>query len=200
MATTYLLLADLRAYAGVPATGEDAYIQALLDAAAEQVDSYCNTRFASTAITLDLHDGDGSRFLKLRHRPVIAVSDVQLAGASIDSALYVVDLAQGYIVLPVLTSDYPRDPRVWRGDTPQGWPRGNQNIGVSYTYGYATVPADVIVATGMIAAALYQDNARRGVQSESAGPYSTTYIQGAEGLPLSTRRLLHRYIEHELGG
>lgn len=197
--TTYQTLDLLRAYSGVPASGEDVYLQALLNAAAEAVDSYCNTRFVSTSVTAEQHDGDGGRWLKLRHRPVLSVTSVTIDGATIDSSTYEVNLEEGYLIIPEI-DETNRDPRVWRSGSTPGWPRGARNIAVTYSYGYSgDIPPDVVAATSMIAAALYQENQRRGIQSEQAGPYSATYLQQA-GLPSGARMLLDRYRQPELGG
>lgn len=197
--TTYATLTDLKTHAGMPATGEDTLLQALLNAAASMVDGYCNTTFVSTTATLELHDGDGGRFLQLRHRPVISVATVELDGSAISSDEYEIDNAQGWLVIPEYDAETV-NPRIWRGGEGTGcWPRGTRNIGITYAYGYATVPDAVSVATCMVAAALYQSGQRRGVSAKQLGPLSYTFTSD-QHFPSAARAALERYREFEVAG
>jgi hypothetical protein len=200
--TTYATLADLRTHAGIPATGEDALLQALLNTAAEVVDGYCNTTFVSTTITLEMHDGAGSRWLYLRHRPVISITEIQLVGAAISTDAYELDTDEGCAIIPHYDEDEEgRNPRLWRrsGGDVDGWPTGTRNIGVTYVYGHSTIPDGLSIATCMIAAALYQGGQRRGVTSESLGPRTVAY-SAAESIPSVARVMLDKYREYEVRG
>jgi len=196
--TTYATLADLRTHAGMPAATEDTLLQALLNAAASMVDGYCNTAFVATTVTLELHDGDGGRFLQLRHRPVISVTTVELDGSTLDDDSYEIDTAQGWLVIPEYDAE-TANPRIWRGGSGSAWPLGTRNIGVTYIYGYSAVPAAVSAATCMIAAALYQSGQRRGISAKSLGPLSYTFREDAH-FPHEASALLDRYREYEVAG
>lgn len=199
--TTYATVTTLRSYPGIPASGEDTYLQSLLNAAAGLVDGWCNTTFVSTTATAETHDGTGSRFLHLLHRPVISVTTVTLDTSTLSTDAYEIDYAQGTLVIPYDSED-ERNPRIWRrsGGDNDGWPVGTRNIAVTYTYGYSAVPDGVSTATCMIAAGLYQDGQRRGVSAESLGPRSITYDKAQGGLPPAAAMLLQRYVEHEVRG
>jgi hypothetical protein len=210
------MLTDLRQHQGIPATGQDAFLQDLINAAAALVDGWCNTAFVETTVTNEMHDGAGGRFLKLKHRPVISVTSVALDTSAISTDAYEVDTEQGELIIPFVAHSFEneltlnetayRNIRVWRneGRDQLGWPMGTRNIAVSYTYGYSSVPNGVGTACCMVAAGLYQAGQRRGISAETLGPRSIAYgargLLEVQGFPDSARMLLERYREYDLGG
>lgn len=65
------------------------------------------------------------------------------------------------------------------------WATGIQNITVTYTHGYATIPTDIAAICARVAARIYQAGLRAaemggvlGVQSLTLGDYSATYATG----------------------
>lgn len=195
--TTYTTLAALRTRIGV-ATGDTDYLEQLIDASALLVDQTCNTTFIDTDVTEE-HSGHGSRYLKLRHRPVLAVASVTLASGLLAATEYELLHTGALKLVEVLPGD---NPRVWRGDyygkDPIGWPVGDNNISVAYSYGYSAVPVPVSLATLLLAMHLYQQNRSLGVSSESMGPRSVSYDKSS--VPSQVYSLLARYIEPEVMG
>jgi len=198
--TTYADLATLRTYPGIPAAGEDAYLQSLLNAAAGMVDGWCNTTFVSSNVALEKHNGTGSRYLQLRRRPVLSVSTVELDGTTYSSDAYEIDYEHGQIIIPDDDED-SRNPRIWRSANAMriGWPLGTQNIAVSYSHGHSAVPDEVTVATCQVASGLYLSGKRQGVQSESLGPRSISYGTASQSMPATAKHLLDRYRIYEVG-
>jgi hypothetical protein len=67
---------------------------------------------------------------------------------------------------------------------------GEQNIRAAYSYGYATVPADVRLVALQIAARIYETGI---VKNEYVGGSSATYLEGAGQLNADERHALRRY-------
>lgn len=149
------------------------------------VESYCRTSFTATAeTTLVLRVRDGR--VRLPHRPVTAVSSVStigddgaplavLAGWTFDGIDTVrVDGIAGIINLAedALTSG---------------------TVSVTFTYGYATVPADVKEVALSVAHRMYTNPA--GMRQESVGAYSVTIGTNEVGTTLysAEKLVLDRY-------
>jgi hypothetical protein len=198
MPTEYATLEELRTHTGLPASGSDALLQALLDAAADLVDDSTNSFFDQRTVTED-HSGRGNRHIRLLQRPVISVTSVAIAGSAIDASLYVLDPG-GWLVG---VEDLGYNPRLFRDARGCGWiwPVGTQNIRVVYEAGYNEVPSAINMATRLIAVDLYDTDQRRGVSAESRGPVSKSYTNFAGySLPMSARALLAKYVQHEVAG
>lgn len=204
MSTTYADIADLLTHPNIPATGSDTFLQACLDAAAALIDSHCNTRFVALGVAAtELYSGRCTRQFRLRHRPVLTISSISVDGAAIDSSLYALsqDGGGGWIETVDLSGD-GYNPRLWRGDSsePYVWPQGTNNISVTYTYGYTTVPDAVSKACAMLAKQIYDTEIRNGVTAESYGPVSKSY-SAETGFQISTvvAALLASYVQYEVG-
>ena len=137
-----------------------AYIQAYTDQVLEEVDD------DEVAFDGPAHD----RRLFLPELPVTAVGEV----VEDDEVLTVDD-------------DYKLGAHgiLWRIDA--YWASGIQNIAVTYTHGYATIPEDIAAVCARVAARIYQAGAKAaqngaiaGVQATSLGDYSVTYVTGAD--------------------
>jgi hypothetical protein len=198
MDTTYAQLTDLRLFAGVPTDGDE-LLQLILNTAAGLVDDYCNTTFVPTTVIDEVHDGTGTQYILLLHRPVVSVTSVKIDDVELASDSYEVAKREGHIVMPDIT-DEDRNPRIWRSCQSAQWPRGERNIKVTYSYGYSSVPEAVKMATCLTAATMYQSNLRQGIASESRGPRSVSYSPAHNGVPSSARQALDRYRESEVVG
>lgn len=199
-APIYATLVDLKTHPGIPATGSDTILQAHLDAAALWIDHYTHSAFDSRSVTDERYDGTGTPYLRIRNRPVISIGSVEIDDEAIASTEYVLN-ELGFIVVPV---NSVFNPRVWRGqddhEHSQGaWPCGTGNITITYTWGRATVPADVNLACRLIAASWFDFDQRRGIKQESYGPTSRTYGD-PEQAPMAARALLQGYVDHEVQG
>lgn len=67
------------------------------------------------------------------------------------------------------------------------WSAGIQNITVTYTHGYATIPGVIAAVCARVAARIYQAGAKAaqnsgvaGVQAMTLGDYSVTYVSSAD--------------------
>lgn len=191
---SYATVTSLKSRLEITDTSEDTYLQLLLDAATVAIDNLCNTKFTPTAVTDELYDGTGTRYLRLKHRPATSVSSVKIDDLSMDSAEY--SVSEGaWLVIP---EDYDQmNVRLYRGQ--QGeycWPEGTNNIKVSYTYGSANVPDPVELACLMLAESYYRNPL--GYTAEAQGPRNVTYGQMIVSPAIAS--LLAAYVQVEVLG
>lgn len=196
--SSYATLAQLRTHTGMPAAGQDELLQALLDAATGWIDGFTNSTFVQATATDEAYDGTGSRSILLRHRPVIEVTAVTVSGAVWSSELWTVNNL-GWLV--AVDNFDISNPRLYRRDDCEqqcGWPPGTQNIKVTYSYGYTSVPAAVATACAMLAAHWYRTDRRQDAKSVSYGPISKTFGE-TTGVPPTILTLLSRFIQTQVG-
>ncbi len=182
--------ADVKAYLGLTGSAQDALLTALIARASEAIERYCSREFAQLART-EYYDGRGVPRLILRQRPVAAapapvlIDDLDrlfAPGSAIPAADILLRAEEGIIELR-------------RGD----FQDGRLNIKVTYTAGYAAVPAPLAQACILLAAALFHRGQQGGdgIASENqGGVYSVTYA----GLLITPeiRELLDPYREIRL--
>lgn len=127
--------------------------------------------FVSQAYTTEKYDGNGQTKLWLRHRPITAVASLEInevavqAAADSISAGFLFDKDQLYIVqgtnVPVGSVLFT-----------DRFPRGQQNISVTYTAGrtIALTPKSLISAHRKQVAHEYRERDRIGEKSKTLGP------------------------------
>jgi hypothetical protein len=195
---SYASLTALKTHAGIPASGADELLQTLLDSATQWIEGYTNSVFTPTAVEDEKHDGRGARHVLLRQRPVISLAGVELDGALLNPAQYAL-VDNAWLVAPQQCGFCPRlgylEPECMAQAV---WPRGTQNISISYTCGYSAVPAAVSQACALLAAQWYREDQRQGAAAESYGPRSVTYRDTGDA-PLPVRALLAQFIQPEPG-
>ena len=132
------------------------------------VRAYCRqniTEATSTGAVLPIQVTDFGYIVRLSERPVSAVSAVSVNGtAYVSGTDYAWDGVSDWLRLATVE---------WSSDSFEAFPPAV----VTYTYGYATVPAAVQAVTLSVAGRLY-DNPR-GMRSESVEGY--TYQRGGAG-------------------
>jgi len=174
-------LDDVKSYLGISGNGSDELLGTLIAAASEAIESYCGRKFASAAV-VEYHDG-GHTFLVLSRFPVSSVSAIYTdpsgrfsPGTLVPASCYVV---YGEAGLVVLTSGV--------------FPAGARAVKVSYTGGYASVPADIGQAATMLVATWYTRSREGadGLASQSVGSYSASFRE--EEWPAQVRALLRGY-------
>lgn len=152
-------------------TTHDAVLQDLITAASAAVETYTARKFTQDSYT-ELYDGTGLPHLVLRQAPVASVTSVKLDGQELPADDYAVYGQTG----------------VLRRKTGY-WPEGVQNIEVSYTAGYASVPPDVEQAAILLVAAWYKTDISdfSNLLSEAGG------VIRPEAMPSRVRALLEPY-------
>jgi hypothetical protein len=165
---------DVKESLGIDAgdTSKDNLIIRKINQATLYIESYCSLsrdhHFALTTYTNEEYDGTNNSTIVLRMRPVTAITSFQrrdstLSDGSFDdveSELYYKDLNAGVIEL------------VTRSNS--GWNRYR----VTYTAGYATIPADLAEACVTLAC-YYVENSASGtaVKKKQEGQRSIEYFQ-----------------------
>lgn len=164
--------------------------------------------FSSATYTDEAYDGSASPYLTLRNWPVASVSAVKVkypdsGTQTIDTDTYRSDLRTGRVFRIETKQDWDwlpdsfdqanrNQPGYFRGLYPR-WPAGFQNILVTYTAGYATIPADLQgVATEMVVELYLNRTQNPRVSSRSAGGQSFTF-HGVDDLLKKYRARLYPY-------
>lgn len=211
--------AKVKTLLGVRGTGDDARWDALRVAAEAVAKSFCKADVESASYTEYL-DGNGTRHLALRRRPVTAVTSVEVAqfgsyGQGNESPYVAwtagVDWALEYTatgpanssktgVLVRLKGNWPEHRSAVRDGT-LAWERvpGLGNVRVVYTAGYTTIPDDLQLAVAEICGYLFRTSYRGGRDyGERLGDHSymvpMARIREAPELG-SVRQILTRYRE-----
>lgn len=166
---------------------------ALVSAAMASVESYCRRSFELGTVT-ETFSGRNSPRIWLSVRPVISVSAVTINGDALDNSqgdAWVFDAGRGELV---------------RGNGQDaarfsGWfPRGTDNVSVTYSGGYATVPGPVVRAGIIIARWLSEASRNAGLYSqERIGDYSYVLNTALGGtLPPGAAGLLAPYVQDDI--
>jgi hypothetical protein len=224
-------LATVKAFLGIAAdvTDHDAQLGQLISGADQAIKRWCRRDLEQATYT-EYYSGLGERDLVLRQWPVTSVSDVRLdqagffgtrAGSFPESSALTLGTHYVLVFDEGSTSNRGLLRRVggissgfggfWPIEYYRGslaarrmpvWPQGDGNIKVTYTAGYATVPADLTLAANELVAWLRMTSKRGGMplQSESLADYSYTLaaLQGRPELG-SVRQLLAPYRELVIG-
>lgn len=127
---------DVKETLGITGTAQDNLIIRKINSATEMIEKYTGTRFASTVYTDEEYDATNSDQLILKHRPVITFTSLSRRDTSlnqadwdtIDTELYFVDFSAGVLDLIFHATGH--------------WNRYR----VTYTAGYAVIPADIVEA------------------------------------------------------
>jgi hypothetical protein len=180
-------IAEYKVWSGITGAAQDALLTVLVDAVSMEVRRWCDRNitdgFESKART-ERYDGNDDQFLQLMEWPVTSVATVKVYAAdgtseTIESTSYRVNGDSGVLsrIDPVL-GRFPVTAfgTVQATFSVQPWfDRGFDNWEVTYTGGYATIPADLKMACYRLTDLAYTARGRNfAIQSESLGGYSYT--------------------------
>lgn len=129
--TAPVTLAEAKTHLNITASTYDVELQAFVDRATAAAETHLGHPIVVATVT-ESHDG-GSEAVRLRRVPeypgVVAVTGVTEDGAAVSASGYTVNTAAGLLYRVTGT-----------------WASGRQNVAVTYTSGYSTVPADLKLA------------------------------------------------------
>jgi hypothetical protein len=165
---TYALtnLSKVKGFLDIDDTDNDDLFNDLINSISDFIENYCGRRFLSTvyavtpADTAEYFDGDDiEEDIYLKNFPITALSKVEYNNGSFsapdwkeyDADRYSYDKNSGIINFPC------------------GVINGKQNIRVSYTAGYATIPHDLELAANKLIAKSFNKRKSEGVTGEGAG-------------------------------
>jgi len=195
-------------------TSLDALIDLLILEVDEVINGYTGRGSLASSVATEYYDGPGRGKLLLRRRPVTTV-----AGVWVDQKAYYGNAAGAFPAESewVVGTDFA----IPRNDASEGnggilvairnpdfgdggiWPAGRGNIKVTYTAGYASIPADLTLAATNLTVLLVNASEKGQILSgETIGSYSyqlltaDAYKAGASGAIIGTvRSILARYQE-----
>lgn len=155
----------------IPDTDNSA-IQAITDATAV-IKAYCNQEIVKVVDDVEVFDGGYGYKLYLSQLPVISITSVAVDGVVLaDGVDYKANRKKGIIYR-------------LQG---QLWPDGVENIEVTYTHGYESVPDVVRVVCMRMASRVYQAGKRSaetggvpGIAQTTLGDYSVSYEREVGG-------------------
>jgi hypothetical protein len=197
---SFATLADVADFLQVEISepGQVASVEAALQAATAAIRSYCRQEISLiTDETITLDSSGGTRIF-LPELPVISVSQVVEDGETLTAG-----------------TDYKLGQHGILHRLGRKWSAGIQNITVTYSHGYATIPDDIVAVCTRAASRAYQAGLRAsdaggvlGVASRQLGDFSVSYtaetvgggvgegVMGASSarmLLMSEKDLLDRY-------
>jgi len=180
MTAPFISSADLAAYTVNDSLNSDLAVIAL-DAACESVRGHVDQALELTSVTDEWRDGNGTGSMLLPF-PLTALTSLVVYADRTDTAPdtlvantdYVVNLTTGVVN------------RIDGGR----FTLGRQNVKVSYSFGYVTVPSDARLVALQVAARIYEIGM---VENESVGGVSQAYVKGAGQLTLDEKHALRRH-------
>lgn len=172
-------LANVKAYLSPPltTTTDDALLTRLVTAASQFIQAWLGRTIAETAYS-ETRNGLGGTRLFLRHRPIVSVASVTVDGVAI---------------APVAGPGQPGylfdDNSVYLAGT--AFTRGQQNVTVAYTAGYATTPPELEQACIALVALRYKERDRIGQVSKNLAGEVVSFAQ--KDMPADVQTLLDQY-------
>lgn len=171
-------LVSVKQYLGITTNASDAVLSALITAASAYVVSYCGRDFGSASAT-ESYDGTGNTRQMLRRVPVTAVSSVVVNGQTLNAVSW-----------PQWGYTFDEYGLIAMGDC-NYFPRGTRNVTVTYTAGYATVPADLSQAVNEMVADKFKRRDNIGISARQIAQETISYTSG--DVPKSALSVLNVY-------
>jgi len=166
---------------GIPAgvTLHDALLDDLVDVGEQMVLAYCGMAALTATSVTEMYDIEaaGTSELRLRGFPVSSVQAVVASGATLQATQWYVDTRPGIVRLSPLGYFFPV---------------GRQQVSVTYTFGYASPPADLQHAATLVAVAEFNRARHAGLSSEGMTGYR--YSVDDSALPPAALAILARYV------
>ena len=158
--TALTSLVRVKEFLNIDGSGDDDRLNTLIAAASAEIQGATNRKIIQATVTDERVDSYGDSRINVREYPIISVSSL----TENDSALVedtgfemkAQDLAAGQII------------RIATG-APTSWARGERVVTVTYSHGYATVPADIQQAATELVAFDYHSEKGSGARFGLAG-------------------------------
>jgi hypothetical protein len=158
-------------------TSADDLLERMIDAASVTIERYCGRTFLQANYT-EVRHGTGQRRMSVRNIPMTAVSSVTVNGRSIPAR-------------PGATGQGFTFDQYCVNLTGYDFTDGYDNVAISYTAGFAAVPADVDLACCELVSLRYKTIDRLGVTSKSLAGESISFNMGDFSEPV--KRALDQY-------
>lgn len=164
-------LANVQAFLGNTVAGDVAEINLLITAASQYVATYCSRIFQSQSYTENYNGTDSDR-LVLRNWPIQSIQSLSVDTVPIPAAANAA--AAGYMFdqkVIYLTGSQYSDNNVFR------FTRGWQNVTVTYSAGYSTIPEDLAQAATEMVADKFKRRQNIGVAARQIAGETISYTQ-----------------------
>lgn len=182
--SSLVTLADVKDWLGITDTASDARLTRLITAASAAVENYVNYPFLTGSRT-EVRDGQGMDRMMLQNWPVTAVASLSIGGTAVTAATTPTGTGFRFDDTMLYLNGYL-------------FTAGFQNVQISYTSGYATLPDDVTQAVILTVQDMVGPQGRdMQIQSYSVpGVYSESYrgLDRKSSLPDVAAALLQNYI------
>ena len=186
----FITLSDLKDYLAITGTENDQTLQLIVDGVNAAILSAIGRPFWSQQFTEYLSGSGFTTNIYTRNFPLTAVDSIEVNGGlgaweTVPSSSYTI----------TSTEEDPRNV----GEIFTGclvWPKGHNNIRITYTAGYTEPPADLKLAALQFANEMWnlQKDGGKNLQSEKLGDWSYTLMDSRENESLlSARQAIERY-------
>lgn len=183
-----LTLNDLKASLQIAfsTTTYDTSLALMVNEATGMIEKKCHRRFKQTTYTTETYDGTGTKQLWIRNPPIISITLITVDNETISEATDYDDY-DGYRIEPQVNG-HKMEGMLYLSN---GWDKGEQNVEVTYSGGYTTIPDDIRRAAVMMIREWYNMYRNtQGFKSESIGKYSYSY----DALPDSVQKSIDDYL------
>lgn len=161
----------------------------IINATVAAAENTCGRKFTRGTYT-DVFDGNNDRLLMVRTVPLVSITTIDIT----DDGEVVTSYAGDKFRFDVETGEIR-----WKPTEGSWFPRGFQNISVTYVGGYDPLPADLQSAIIQGAAFFIgEEQDPAGIIKEKLGDYEVTYAFDPRSMsmwPPTARALLSSYIE-----
>ena len=171
-------VADVQAYLGVPSGQDAALLQTLVTGASAAIQSYIGFNVALATYT-ETRSGHGRCSLALRNGPVTAIQSLTVGTTAQSPSIGYGQAGYNFDTDRVYLTDGVFD-------------FGIRNIEITYTAGYATVPADLALACIELVVYKYKLKDKAGFVSEGGLGQTTSYSQ--KDMPASVISAIKSYV------
>jgi hypothetical protein len=173
---------------GIPAedTGMDEQLTALIRAASARIAGECRREFRLVDHVDELRDGDGSAMLVLAHTPIVSIASLEIGGQAVDRAT--VKVYENWIAF----DDWEEYDIRLRASS-RVFPRGSQNVKISYRSGYAAVPTEISVACVLQVVHIRNTVNKQGIESETNSVANAATVYSQVGIAPAAIRAINRY-------
>lgn len=170
-------LANAKAWCGVTGSADDGLLTRLLSAVSTHAQNRIQRIIASTSYSV-LRNGNGKSVMPFPDQPVSAVASVRIDGTLIPARPSVTSAGYSFDDMLLYLDGY-------------AFTRGNQNVQLQYTAGFAATPADLEQAVLEIIGHKYKERTRIGEQSKVLNNETVAFFRD---VPPDSLRVIDRYM------
>lgn len=180
MTTSLATLAQVKEYIGNSAdNSDDALLTRLIGACSGIIERTCNRTFGTATYT-DTHNGNGGQFMVFENRPITAVASVTVDDVAIPQSTSAT--MAGWVLSEVWKLSLRGHYR---------FTQGVQNVTVTYTAGYTTIPEDLVQSCCLLVGLAYKERDRMGLDSKSINGESISFTN--DDFPPSVKQTIQNY-------